>query len=389
MSISVFLSAALIGCGGGTEQLPPSTAWGSVPAIVHDGDQPTVLPWEFEIRLEIGADSEADEYLLRSPIALTVLPGGTIVIGDDRPMQLRAYDVRGSHVASFGQPGGGPGDLAPAPFGWVMRPTGERTFELWSGWPPRVQEWTAAGELLSVETVAGDHPIIAGPAPRTLGFLDDRLYWYSASFGSDEENRTVATSHLLVGDREGANVDTMTSISHEPMPVEYQAVLQFGFGHAALLKDQVLISRTNRWYLASRLEDWIVELDLERREPLVRFRLAHEPDVIPADTRERPGVAFGGQDTELFADGLDWLRERVSLLGLGEGPDGQILVQRSGDPIDDAWPTDVFSAGGEYLGRTMLPVEPRTIIVMERDLYGFGTSGGVPVVRRFRINQRR
>jgi hypothetical protein len=252
-----------------------------------------------------------------------------------------------------------------------------------------MQEWTVDGELLAVETVAVDHPLVMGPTPRTLGFTGDQLYWFSSIPGSDSEDRTIFTSHLLVGDRRGSTVDTMTSIPHEAIPVEHQIVIQFGFEHADLLKDQVLLSRANRWYLASWLEDWIVELEPLRREPLVRFRYVHEPEVIPEGTRERPGVAFGGQEADHFAEGLAWLRGRVSLLGLGEGPDGQILVQRSGAPADDGWPTDVFSAGGEYLGRTMLPVEARTVLIDGRDLYGFGLSGGVPVLRRFRIEPGR
>ncbi len=127
-----FLS--VIGCGRQDPRDLFSVAWESVPAKVHYSDHPLPPPWQYRIDLEIGSESGAEEYLLRSPFAITVLPGGSIVIGDDKPLQLRVYDLQGNHVASFAQPGGGPGDLTPSHFGWLMRPAGERSFQLWSGW---------------------------------------------------------------------------------------------------------------------------------------------------------------------------------------------------------------------------------------------------------------
>ncbi len=373
------------GCSRQDSRDLSSVAWGSVPAIVDRSDQPLPPPWRYSIRFEIGSDSGDDAYLLRSPFVLTVMPDGSIVIGDDKPLQLRVYDAHGSHVASFSQPGGGPGDLTPSHFGWVMRPTGGRSFELWSGWPPRRQEWTTSGELLTVETIAGNHPIMLGTTPRTVGFLVDELFWATSSSRRDREARDVITSHVLVGDVQGAGVDTLASIPHEPMLRVHQMILQFGMVDAALLKDQVVSTQGNKCYVASWLEDWITEVDLSRRVPVSRFRWVHETESIPGTVDDRTTARFDEPGQEAFAEGLDWLRDRVSILGMAEGPDGQILVQRTGESIDDRWPTDVFSAEGRYLGRVMLPVEPRTVVVRGSDLFGLGTDQGLPVARVLRI----
>jgi len=239
--------------------------------------------------------------------------------------------------------------------------------------------------LLSIETFNDRHPIMTGMTPRTLGFIEDKLFWVSSSFQRDSEDRTIDISHILLGDMQGSAVDTLTSILHEAVPAEHQMIVQFGFDQSFLLKDHVLITQGNRCYIASWLEDWITEIDLQRGVPVSRFRWAHEPDTVQNRVQERAAGEIDESGQEMLIDGLSWLRERVSILGLAEGPDGQILVQRTGEPIDDLWPTDVFSAEGEYLGRVMLPIEPRTTVVRGRELFGTGTNQGIPVIRVLRI----
>ena len=214
-----------------------------------------------------------------------------------------------------------------------------------------------------------------------MGFIVDDLFWVSSSYRNDSEDRTIDITQILVGDMQGTAVDTLTSIPHEPIPAEHQMIVQFGFDQAFLLKDHILITQENRCYISSWLEDWITEIDLQRGVPVSRFRWTHEPDTIPDRVQERAAGAIDESGQDMLAEGLSWLRERVSILGLAEGPDGQILAQRTGEPIDDLWPTDVFSAEGEYLGRVMLPIEPRTTVVRGRDLYGTGTNQGIPVIR--------
>ncbi|MFC1530127.1 hypothetical protein ACFL6R_05355 [Gemmatimonadota bacterium] len=380
----VFFSA--VGCGKEDSQGLSSVAWESIPAIVDHSDHPLPPPWYYNVELEIGSDSGDEDYLLRAPFAISVLPGGSIVIGDDKPLELRAYDLHGNHLASFGQPGGGPADLTPGPFGWLMRPTGEQSFQLWSGWPPRIQEWTISGELLTVETIASGHPIMTGMTPRTLAFIEDDPCWIATSYTNDSEDRTIVISHVLVGDVQGAFADTLTSFPHEPIPAEHQMIVQFGFDYAHLLKDHILISQDDRCYITSWLEDWIMEIDLQRGIPVSRFRWAHEPDSVPESEKERIVSAMDASGQEMLAEGITWLQKRISLLGIAEGPDGQVLVQRTGAPVDDLWPTDVFSAEGEYLGRVMLPVEPRLTVIRDRQLFGIGTDHGIPVIRVLHIS---
>jgi len=226
---------------------------------------------------------------------------------------------------------------------------------------------------------------MASTAVRTLGFMGEDLYWISTSYRGDREGRTHFTSHVLTGDVAGTSIDTLTSISHEPMPQRFQMALQFGLDFATLLDDHVLVTRQGRCYLTSWLEDWITQVDLQSRRPVLRFRWEHEPEAIPVVVGDRAGDMLGPADQEQLVEGLTWLSERVSLLSLAEGPGGQILVQRTGAPQDDLWPTDVFSPAGEYLGRVLLPVEPRTAVLQDDELVGLGTRQGIPVIRKLRI----
>ena len=100
-------------------------------------------------------------------------------------------------------------------------------------------------------------------------------------------------------------------------------------------------------------------------------------------------------------EGLEWLRPRVSLMDLGEGPDQQIWVQRvehtpflgrdtpfsmPGDT--DIWFTDVFGVDGEYLGRMDLPFPLRQMKLDGGYLYAISrNASGAPALIRYSYTQ--
>ena len=96
--------------------------------------------------------------------------------------------------------------------------------------------------------------------------------------------------------------------------------------------------------------------------------------------------------------GFEVYKERISLMFLGEGPQDEVWVQRIEwsaqnrvvvlrHPFEQGtWPTDVFSADGQYRGRMMLPFAPRHQKMVGEYLYGIGqTPGGAPALIRYRL----
>ncbi len=374
---------ALTSCSGADSPAPDSVAWPDVPAVVSHAEESLPAPWEYTVILEIGADAGAgrEDLILRAPFGLLIMPGGEIVIGDSKPLQLRAFSSEGIPIASFAQPGDGPGDLGHGPYGWYLRSVGERVFELWSRWPPRIQTWDLDGRLLSLETLDAGHPLCLGGTTRTLICRDDLIFWVGLTGIRDREHRNIYTTHIVRGDSPGSRADTLTSIVHEPVPA-LAGMVQAGVDYMTLLKDHVLFTRGGRCYVASWLEDWIAEIDPATGVPIRRFCRVHTPGSMSESLKESFVEAIGMSSWRSLEAGFIWLQERVSLLWIAEGPDGQILVQRTGEAeTDDLWPTDVFSGDGEYLGCVMLPVEPRTVVVRDSHIYGLGTNRGEPVIR--------
>ncbi|GEM_PF-3619328 len=112
--------------------------------------------------------------------------------------------------------------------------------------------------------------------------------------------------------------------------------------------DTLLLTSIGRLYLSAWDSDWIMEIDRERGGAIRRFRLEHEPMTIPDHQIEGMREILGND----IAGGLAWLQERIWFLTMQEGPQGEIWVNRRGEPLDDGtWPVDVFTADGEYRGR--------------------------------------
>jgi hypothetical protein len=60
--------------------------------------------------VSIGELDGPEEYLLGQVGGLAVADDGTVLVVDRQAPALRAYDVQGKHVRTFGAPGGGPGE---------------------------------------------------------------------------------------------------------------------------------------------------------------------------------------------------------------------------------------------------------------------------------------
>jgi hypothetical protein len=81
-----------------------------------------------------------------------------------------------------------------------------------------------------------------------------------------------------------------------------------------------------------------------------------------------------------------WLREHLSILGLVEGPEGEIWVLRR-YPENGLWPMDVFDRAGVYRGRLDVPCPPWTLKPFGNHIYGIGRNGQAPALIRYRLSR--
>jgi len=355
----------------------------SVREVVSHAPAPLPAPWHLIQELSVGVDYGDENYMLRRPWVFTVLENGTCVILDNSPLQLRLYNSEGVFLRAFGRPGQGPDDLIfSGTLSTNLHPAGADRFELWSSWPLRVQTWTVEGSLEDIQTMPEEHPFLQGRRPRVLRLLGSDLFGVFNYYQRLESGETESTSYLLASDWEGTHCDTLFTVkgSYDEMTIEA------GMAQAAMdytPENAYLVTRAGRIYFSKLTEDWVQEVDPNNRRVRLRFRWEHEPDAIPETLVEEFTRNFG----KSLGEGATWLRERVYLMYLAEGPQGEIWVQRTGGPDEQGlYPTDVFSNDGTYRGRMFLPFEARLQFIDGRTLYAVGdTEGGAPTLVRYHL----
>jgi len=338
-----------------------------------------------------------DDYMIRAPRNFTVLDNGTIVLIDNNPMQLRIYDGEGTHIRSFGQTGQGPTDLQ---IPWrveatTLLPAGIDRFELRTGWPIRVQNWDVHGELLSIETMSDDHPLRQGAGPLAVETSGQKMFTLVRNMHREVQEEWISTSVFTVSNWAGTSLDTLRIQEHEPFPIGVNWYREFG-GPASF--DNILCTSGGRVYVNNREQDWVWEIDPVTGQEIRRFRWVHESDSFSEYTFDNPNP----DAIERVQEGFDFLKETTSIMRLAEGPAGEVWVQRiewmtGGGPLvlvheydEGTWPTDVFSADGEYRGRMMLPYEPWRQLVIGDWIYAIGSVGdGVPAIIKYRVEPAR
>lgn len=362
-----------------------------VQEVVSRARRPLPPPWRLEEDLVIGVEYGNEEYMIRGPRDFTVLEDGSIVILDSNPVQLRVYDSAGRFIREFGQAGRGPTDLPSYAVGrGVFRDAGLERFEIWSGWPTRIQTWNIQGEMLSVETMGEDHPLRRGRAPRIIKLSGEGIYGMTLTVRSPRPELRQWVTTLLSSSWEASGADTIKVVEHSEMPFETGWFLE---GSGVFPWDDILLTRNGKMYLSSYEDDWIRELDPVSGKELLRFKWEHEPDSFSQMEFDHPNQEF----VDNAGKGFEWFQERVSVMHLAEGPGGEIWVQRIVWPRGGAgrtfihryeegtWPTDIFSPSGEFRGRMTLRYEPRTQKMVGDYIYAIGsTDGGASALIRFK-----
>ncbi|MFC1529095.1 hypothetical protein ACFL41_00620 [Gemmatimonadota bacterium] len=344
-----------------------------------------VPPWQWTSEHVAGVAYGDTSYMFRDTYAVTVLENGTWVVLDSMPMELRIYDRSGRHLRSFGRPGGGPSDLRWDRITGQLKGIGSDRFELWYGWPIRIQTWNTEGDLLEVRSMAIEHPLTTGRYPRTVGTIGSKVFALVPSWIRENPDEAIHFSHLIAGDWQGSGVDTLYTIEHTPMS-NWTGMSQAAFDYPAF--DLMLITSTERLYISSWEEDWIHEIDPESGDEIRRFRLEHEPMAIPDHKVEEFRRVMGNR----FTEGLVWLQERTWFLAMYEGPEGEIWVRRTGEPaLDGTWPTDIFSSEGIFLGRMHLQHLPLgSGIFHGTDLHAVGLiEDDAPALMKYEFRRNR
>ncbi len=179
----------------------------------------------------------------------------------------------------------------------------------------------------------------------------------------------------------GAEFDTLHLLDDGKVPLAcFMIEAESDYG----LSSRPLLTSDGRLCVNGMYEDWVHVVDTAIGRESRRFRWEHLPDAIPDTLIEhyRSETAVG-QDMEV---GARWLHEHVSVLGLAEGPSGEIWVVRR-YPEDGLWPMDVFDRDGVYRGRLGVPCPYWTLKPFGDYIYGIGLNGQAPALIRYQLSR--
>ncbi len=363
--------------------------------VISTAPAPLPAPHQLREEMVIGVEYGEQGEMLRQPLDYTMLEDGTYVILDGNPLQIRLYDHDGVFIREFGQQGQGPADLRqhrPAQASGV-KPIGDSgEFEVWAGWPVFRQRWNLRGEMISATTMPEDHPF----RNRRPNFFSRGETFYALSMLGRplREGIIERDTFIITADWSGSQHDTLLTFNSPLMPDNLGLFIEVT-GFYPL--NRILPTSTGHLYVTSIEDDWVRELDSDSGDELLRFRWEHAPDSFDGARLEtfRDGNLDSG-----INDGLAWFRERVSIMFIAEGPEGEIWVQRKQRfprlgrvsvltfPGEETWSTDVFSPDGEYLGRMQLPYAPRYQKMLQGQVHAIVLrEGGAPTLIRYRTGR--
>lgn len=353
-----------------------------VKEVVSITEEPPPAPWILTEDLVIGVEYGDEDYMLRGPWGLTVLQDGTIILLDSRPLQFRLYDSRGRFITACGREGDGPDDLRYRGSNLSsLRSSGAGEFEYWSRWPIWRQTWNVEGHLISIQTLPDNHPILKTGRPWVLQPFDSGFVTIYENFRYLDADEVQPVTHVVVRDWGGTVADTIATIETEVFSMPMSASMAQAESDYTP-SDVYLVTSTGGVYFSGLLEDWIRVYGPPDGREIMRYKWEHEPDAIPQSLIER----YREREIDDMVEGYQWLRDNVYLIHLVEGPEGEVWVQRTGEPdLDGLWPTDVFSESGVYRGRLLLPFAPRQMKVHGDYLYAVGRNGEAPALIRYRL----
>lgn len=334
--------------------------------------------------ISIGDAAGLPEYELHRVFGAAMLSDGKIAVLDQGSSQLRLYDSTGTFLAASGSEGDGPGEFRNAYGLWVLR--GDT---LWAGdygaWQFEVfapdGHWIRAVKPATYFPASPDIIVVLEDGVSIMGDFKSR--WQGTS------DYRPATIDLLVHDRDGALLDTLSTLDYgvwavatpgfafhrlfESFPMAAGSARHFVWGHGgrtellaleAVAGELRLLSIT-RFEMPSRAVTTAAVADERRRVAEEYFELDGETAHIPtADVMP----AFTGLLVE--KDGRMWVRE----------------YRRGTDNDIDSWLT--FSPEGFVECRLWLPKVRRvfafangTALVLHVDRLG------VERVRRLRLHR--
>lgn len=377
------LAAILAGCAAPAD---PDTAIVTDSAGIRVVTSPAAdrpLPMSFtELRRIGGADSGAAAFTDAS--TRTVRTGGDdriIVLDRDRSV-IAIFDSTGRPVASFGRRGAGPGEFAMA---FNLIDVGTGGVAVFDFAKQALVRWDSDGQVLPEERLdpaAGAWNALIRRGDTTILALQDA--------------DSIRTEHRVVA-AVGSDTTVLASMIGPPArTVEFNCValmmppLFAGRFAVASADDRLLVARQDR-YRVDVYRDGRLEASLRRElEPV-----ATTEDDARRMYPEGWTVRFGGGGG-CTVDGVE-VAEKAGMLDrlpviadVGFGPDGTIWVRRHTFPGDPRV-TDVFDAGGAYLGtvtgrglplgwlgrdRILFPIEDEATGVTQIGVFTITREGG-------------
>ncbi|MDX1394251.1 MAG: 6-bladed beta-propeller [Gemmatimonadota bacterium] len=337
--------------------------------------------------LAIGQLEGPDEYTFGSVTEILPDDAGGVYVFDGQAPALRYYGADGTYVRTIGGQGGGPGEYEDAVLGLSFRTDGRLVLR--DARNGRVNVYEPDGSY------ADEWPLASGLFTRQATVVDTADHVFlKIMTGRPEEGRPwpIGMLHL---DPDGEIVDTIPppSIAGEPTSGANGRFIP-----------------TKEWAL-SRFRDLIIGVS---DSYAFEIRRPHGP--VIRVTKEWDPVVVGSEEKAEWQATLDWQWERSrefmserfepipdtkpAYQGFYPGLDGSFWVHVHADaekrevpqgdpdgppPVTWAEPRmfDVFSNGGDYLGRVVIPARTNVYAFALTDLWGIrrGEFDEIYVVR--------
>ena len=336
--------------------------------------------------VDIGGRAGDPAYDLAQVTGVVILGGGSLAVGVGGAYQVRFFGSDGTHLATVGGKGSGPGEYQGIAGLYRLPGDSVMVSDFFLRRSTVLSDSGRLGRMFSLGGQAGMAMPQGGRVSFGLPagtFPDGRVLAFAQSFRVNDPTPGAYrdSADYIVYSSSGAVVDTIgrfPGIEMEQVTMTmgnqtFNAPSPVPLGKTtavAILKDDVLITMNDAWEIEQRSADGTL-----RR--VIRLRVTPRP-VSPEDQAAHREVTRQAVEDQPMLRGMPdqikkQMMDRVNnatypktfpfIVGMDAGGDGNIWVFEQGAPGNESRVYAVLDSTGAFLGRVTFPdrFEPRTI----------------------------
>lgn len=383
--LAVLLSLSVGGCAG-KKQAPDSPWGGSIiqengVTVINNPDRPVYGEIELRLEEDLVIGDESDEHTLfynASRIALDAEEN--IYILDAGNHRIQKFDMSGNFLLSIGKEGQGPGE-----FDRVSGLRLDHDDHIYTLEEMRIQRFAPSGEIMQ-------------SIPLTTRLVDFSLSPHAHFYGIEVQNTDGGRRRFLhYYDPEGKqlkNIAQYDDVKAVQRNLEGGVRMTFAIRHtfnpvlilAPAPSGGLIYAFTADYSLHVIREDAGTDFII-RKEEKKRAIAQAEKDRIVERVQEQISRMNQSWPDDVIEEGLQFPVYSPFLSDLVADESGRIYTRRIKSPLDDSEREvlDIFSPGGYYLYRAVIPYSPQ--LIRHGHLYRIDENEetGEIKVRRYRI----